>query len=403
MLIEQDSKVDPSKWRIALHVAELKASIIREILKISSQPGVISFAGGLPNQSLFPMDDLKWAMETAVEKYDSTCVQYALSRGIIPLRELLAERATNDDGVESSVDNILMVSGAQQGIEIVARAFIDPGDYILTEYPTYVGALQAFNYYQAQYCCAEMDHDGILIEKAREQIEKHKPKLIYTVSNFQNPTGISMGVERRHQLVELAQQYNIPIIDDNPYGDIRFRGEQVPSLKSIGGDIVVALQTFSKILAPGLRLGWMNGPASIMHHFEKVKQCSDLHTSTIAQYMIYEYLMAGKMEPQIKRISEFYKNKCDLMLQSLEKEFPAGATWTKPDGGLFLWVELPENMSAKELLNKAIERKVAYVYGEPFFPDGGGDNTLRLNFCTPSDEEIREGIKRLGQLIHEEM
>lgn len=402
MLVDQNNKVHTNKWEIAPHVVELKSSIIRDILKISSQPGVISFAGGLPAPELFPLDDMKWAMEKVISTYGPAALQYSISRGLNELRELIAQRAT-ERGTPSEADNIQITAGGQQGLELIARVFIDPGDYVLTELPTYVGAIQAFDYYEAKYVTVEMDEEGMIIGQVKEKIEKYHPKFIYTVSNFQNPTGITMSLERRHQLIELAKKYNIPILDDNPYGDIRFSGEPLPTLKSIGVNEVIALRTFSKILAPGLRIGWMNGPKDIMHHFEKVKQCTDLHTNTLCQYLIYEYVNAGKLEPHIELLKKDYKAKRDTMLKALKETFPSGIKWTEPDGGLFLWVELPTHMSAKDLLPKAVEKKVAYVYGSPFHPNGGGDNTLRLNYSNATHEGIVEGITRLADLFKANM
>lgn len=402
MVVGQNEAVQADLWKIAPHVVKLESSIIREILKISSQPGVISFAGGLPAPELFPMQDLLEAMEQVVTKHGAAAFQYTLSRGITPLREALAARACSR-GAATEVDNVLITAGAQQAIELVARAFIDRGDYIITEYPTYVGALQAFNYYQARYAPVEMDDEGMIIEQVEEKIHQHKPKLIYTVSNFQNPTGITMSMKRRKALIEVATRYNVPIIDDNPYGNIRFAGETMPTLKALGGDQVISLQSFSKIIAPGLRLGWMNGPKTVMGYFEKVKQCTDLHTNTLCQYIIYEYLSSGKLEKHIQRIIKDYRGKRDRMVETMRSSFPDGVRWTEPEGGLFLWVELPENMSAKELLPKAVAMKVAYVYGEPFFPDGKGQNTMRLNFSNATLENIEEGIKRLAKLLKDNM
>jgi 2-aminoadipate transaminase len=402
MLAGMRQKVNPDKWKIATHVIGLETSIIREILKFSSQPGVISFAGGLPAPEMFPIAELRQCAVEVLDKYGPTAVQYSLSRGIPSLRELLAARAA-ERGTPSTIDNILITSGSQQGIELVARAFIDPGDYILTENPTYLGALQAFNYYQARYCTVPMDRDGMSVDAVPEQIEKYHPKLIYSVSNFQNPTGVTMSVARRKRLVEIAASYHVPVVDDNPYSDIRFTGERLPTLKSFGGDQVIALRTFSKTCAPGLRIGWMNGPGSIVAQFEKVKQCADLHTSTFDQHIIFEFVAQGKLEPHIEKIREDYGTKRNLMLDTMRQCFPKGVTWTEPEGGLFLWVELPEHMSSRELFPKALELQVAYVYGGPFYPNGGGDNTLRLNFSNCSHEQIREGIHRLGRLFSENM
>ncbi|MCK4302377.1 MAG: PLP-dependent aminotransferase family protein [candidate division Zixibacteria bacterium] len=395
-----EHSVNTEKWPIAPHVADLESSIIREILKISSQPGVISFAGGLPAPELFPLDDLQQAMEDSVRKYKDACVQYSLTRGIVPLRELMAERTT-ERGTATEVDNLIITSGGQQAIELISCAFIAPGDYIITENPTYVGALQAFNLYQARYAPVEMDDEGMIVDMVEENIRKFNPKLIYTVSNFQNPTGITMSRARREALIDVANRYDIPIVDDDPYGDIRFAGESQPTLKSMGGDTVIAVHTFSKVIAPGLRIGWMNGPKDFIGHIEKIKQCVDLHTNTLCQYMIYEFVKAGKLEPHIEKIKVDYRTKRDAMLETMRETFPAGVKWTEPEGGLFLWVELPQHMSAKDLLPKAVEMKVAYVYGQPFHPDGRGVNTLRMNFSNASLENIKKGTARLGKLISE--
>jgi len=398
MLVEQNDKVHSDLWQVKKHVIDLEASIIREILKISSQPGVISFAGGLPAPELFPVSDLQDIASDLLGKHGASCLQYSLSRGIVPLREHLAERAALR-GTSTNMENILITSGAQQAIELVARAFIEPGDHIITENPTYVGALQAFNYYQARYSTIEIDDDGMLVDQVEDRILRFRPKLIYTVSNFQNPSGVSMSEERRKQLVEVANRYNVPIIDDNPYGDIYFTGRRLKSLKSIGGDEVIALRSFSKTLTPGLRIGWMNGPADIMSHFEKVKQCTDLHTSTFGQYLVYEYLKRGLLEPHIEKIRADYSAKRNIMLDVMDEHFPKAVEWTRPEGGLFLWVVLPKHMSAKDLLPKAIASKVAYVYGQPFFANGGGENTLRLNFSNANPDDIVTGIKKLGKLF----
>ncbi|HOP06760.1 MAG TPA: PLP-dependent aminotransferase family protein [candidate division Zixibacteria bacterium] len=392
------NKVCTDKWPLVDHVVSMETSVIREILKFSSQPGVISFAGGLPAPELFPLEDLKQAMIDTIDKYGASSVQYSLSMGHPLLRELIAKRETIR-GVQSAQENIIITSGGQQAIELLARAFVGPGDYIITENPTYVGALQAFSYYQAKYAPVKMDSEGMLMDELEEKIKKYHPKLIYTISNFQNPTGITMSLKRRHQLVDIATKYNIPVFDDNPYGDIRFTGQPQPPLKSIGGDAVIAIGTFSKTIAPGFRIGWMNGPKDIIPVFEKVKQCTDLHTSTFSQLVLFEYINAGKAEPHVEKIKADYLTKRDIMISAMREHFPEGCTWTEPEGGLFLWVTVPKHVSTKELLPKAIEQKVAFVYGQPFFPDGSGKNTMRLNYSNATHEGIVEGIKRLAKLF----
>ena len=402
MLAEETARAVPEKWPFTPHVMKLETSIIREILKISSQPGVISLAGGYPSPDSFPLEDLKKAAVDAIDEFQSAATQYSLSMGIAQLREAIAKRETKA-GAETKMENILITSGSQQGIELCARAFIDPGDYIITEHPTYVGALQAFNFYQSKYASVEMDENGMLVDQVEDAIKKYHPKLIYTVSTFQNPTGITMSTERKKALIEVALKYNIPIIDDNPYGDLRFSGENIPSMKALGGDAVISLGTFSKIVAPGLRIAWMNCPTKIINIFEKVKQCADLHANTFTQYMIFKYIQTGKLEDHIKKIVANYGAKRNHMLKLMEENFPPEVKWTHPDGGLFLWGELPQPMSGRELLPKAIENKVTYVYGRPFFPDGSGDNTFRLNFSNASLDTITLAIQRLGKVFRENM
>lgn len=390
------------KWGVTSHVLELESSIIREILKLSSQPGVISFAGGLPSPDMFPEEDLKEAAIRAYDNHHDAALQYSLSMGVPAFREIIAEYCGRRIP-ELKADNIIITSGSQQGLDLVGRVFLDPGDYIICESPTYVGALQAFNFYQARYATVDMDEYGMIVDQLEEKIKKYKPKFIYVVPNFQNPSGITMSLKRRIQLIEIANRYNIPVIDDNPYGDLRFEGEPLPSLRALGGDTVISLSTFSKICAPGYRIAWLIAPADIMQIFERVKQCSDLHTSTFGQMVLLEYMKMNKLDSHIQNICECYKHRRDVMVSGIREHFPEEAKFVLPQGGLFLWMTLPNGMSGKELLNKAVDAKVAYVYGSPFFPNGGGEDTLRLNFSNAADEMIQDGIKRLGRIIKENM
>jgi len=402
MLAEEAVKAVPEKWPFTPHVMTLETSIIREILKVSSLPGVISLAGGYPSPDMFPLEDLRKAANDAIDEYKSTATQYSFSMGVPQLREAIAKRES-DRGAETKMENIMITSGSQQGIELCARAFIDPGDYIVTENPTYVGALQAFNFYRAKYATVEMDDKGMLVDQVEDAIKKYNPKFIYTVSTFQNPTGITMTTDRKKALIDVALKYNIPIVDDDPYGDLRFSGEALPSMKALGGDAVISLGTFSKIVAPGLRIAWMNSPEKIAKIFEKVKQCADLHSNTFTQYMIYKYIEAGKLDDHIQEIIASYGAKRDLMLKLMDDLFPSEIKYTRPDGGLFLWGELPEGMSGSELLPKAVEEKVTYVYGRPFFPNGSGDNTFRLNFSNATMETITLAIERLAKVFNDNM
>jgi len=399
---DTETMTTPAKWGVTPHVMELETSIIREILKLSSQPGVISFAGGLPAPEMFPVEDLKEAGIRALDTHRDGALQYSLSMGVPEFRQAIAEY-TCKRIPEISADNIIITSGSQQGLDLVGRAFIDPGDYIVCEAPTYVGALQAFDFFQARYATVGMDEEGMIVDEVEGAIKKYNPKVIYVVPNFQNPSGITMSLRRREQLVEISKQYNIPIVDDNPYGDLRFSGEPVPSICSLGGDMVISLSTFSKIVAPGFRIAWLIARKDMMPVFEKVKQCGDLHTSTYGQMVLLEYMKMGKLDEHIQKICRTYGARRDLMIKAIEEYFPPEVEFTRPEGGLFLWLTLPNGMSSKELLPKAVENKVAYVYGSPFFPNGGGEDTLRLNFSNANDEMIVEGIKRLGRLITENM
>ena len=390
------------RWGVVPHVLSLESSIIREILKISSQPGVISFAGGYPAPEMLPEADLKEAAIRAIDKYHHNALQYSLSMGVIEFREAIAEYARKRIP-EVKAENILITTGSQQGLDIVGRAFIDPGDCLVCEAPTYVGALQAFNFYQATYVTVDMDENGMVVDKLESAIKTCKPKFIYVVPNFQNPSGVTMSLKRRLQLIELANKYYLPIVDDNPYGDLRFEGEPVASLRALGGDTVISLSTFSKIVAPGFRIAWLIAPADMMPIFERVKQCCDLHTNTFGQMVLLEYLRMGKLDTHIEKLRRTYGARRDLMVKAIGEYFPPEVKFNKPQGGLFLWIMLPQGMSAKNLLPKAVAAKVAYVYGSPFFPNGGGENTMRLNFSHASEEQIVEGIKRLGKIITENM
>jgi len=387
-------------WVYPEYILSLQPSVIREILKISNRPGVISFAGGLPAPELFPLEEIIESSKRAIEKYKSDALQYSLSMGVLKLREALSQRFSAREE-NHDPDSIQITSGAQQAVEIVTRAFVEPGDTILTEYPTYVGALQIFQYQKAKIVWAEMDDQGMIAEQVEEQVIRHKPKLIYVVSNFQNPTGITMSYERRLALIDIAERYGIPIVDDDPYGDLRFTGEDVPSLKSLGGDAVISIGTVSKILAPGLRIGWVNARKDLINILVKLKQADDLHAGTLNQYIFNDFLERNLLDPHIARIRAHYGDKRDLMLSEMKKNFPKTVSWTSPEGGLFLWVTLPEHLSAIDIFNQAVERKVAFVIGQPFYPDGKTLNTFRINYATASKSDILEGIKRLSEILKE--
>ncbi len=385
-------------WIFSVRAQEMKSSAIREILKITEKPDVISFAGGLPAPELFPIKQLKKACEKVLDNYGPKALQYSLTSGVLPLRQILAERLSQK-GMTLTEDNIFITGGSQQGLDLAGRVFLDNRSVIICESPTYLGAIQAFNAYNPQYVTVDMDKEGMIVEQLEENIKKYKPRFIYVVSNFQNPSGATLSLKRRKDLIGLAKEYYIPIIDDNPYGELRYVGEDVPSLKSLGGDLVIELGTCSKIVSPGLRIGWVAASTEVMTMFERMKQGADLHTNTFAQYVLYEYIKAGNLDSHIQEIKVAYSERRDVMIEALKEHFPENVTWVEPKGGLFLWVELPQEISATKLLDEAVKQKVAYVPGKPFYPYEDKDNTLRLNFSNASPDMIREGIKRLGQVF----
>jgi DNA-binding transcriptional MocR family regulator len=388
------------KWPFSMKAVGLEANIIREILKISSRPGLINFAGGLPAPELFPETDLKLAANRALDKWGPTMLQYSITAGVTELREAIARRMSEHVRMNFTADIIQITSGSQQGLDLIGRVFLNQGDYVLTERPTYLGALQAFNLVGAKYCTAELEDDGINITEAEEQIKKYNPKLIYIVPNFQNPAGLTTSTEKREAIVNLAKKYQIPIIDDNPYGELRYSGEPQASFKEIGGNAVIQLGTFSKIIAPGFRIGFLAACPEVMETIEKVKQSTDLHSNAFSQYMLLEYIESGRLDDyHIPLLCEEYGKRRDTMIEAMEKEFPSGVTFTRPEGGLFLWVTLPEKVAVSKMLNPAVEAGVAFVPGKPFYPHGDTDRHLRLNFCNASHEKIREGIKRLANVF----
>ena len=378
-------------WTYSQTAHEMKSSAIREILKITERPDVISFAGGLPAPELFPDRNLLKACTKVLDEYGSKALQYSLTLGVLPLRKTIAERLIQKGCTALTEENICITSGSQQGLDLTGRVFLDKGSVVICESPTYLGAIQAFNAQNPQYVTVDMDNDGMMVDQVEEKIKKYKPRFIYVVSTFQNPTGITLSLERRKHLIKLAEEYYIPIIDDNPYGDLRYVGEDIPSLKSLGGDLVIELGTCSKIVSPGLRIGWVAATKEVMTMFERMKQGADLHTNTFAQYILYEYIQAGNLDRHIQLIKTAYSQRRDVMIKALKEYFPENVKWIEPKGGLFLWVELPKEISATALLEEAVNQRVAYVPGKPFYPYEDKDNTLRLNFSNANEEMIIEG------------
>jgi 2-aminoadipate transaminase len=389
----------------------MKASAIRELLKVTEQPDMISFGGGFPASEVFPVEEFKRACNYVLEHNGASALQYGGTDGYVPLREMIA-RHSNQIGINVDVDNILITSGSQQALDLLGKIFINRGDRILVESPTYLGALQAWNAYGAEYITVPTDDQGMRTDMLEEAL-RIGPKFIYVLPNFQNPTGTTLPVERRQQLIELADRYGVPIIEDDPYGQLRFEGEDLPAVELLDSRMreqngtytgnVIYLSTFSKILAPGLRLAWVIAPKEVMRKLSLAKQGTDLHTSTFNQIVTHEVGQHGFIDQHVKLIQKVYCERRNAMLDALEEHMPEEISWTHPQGGLFLWLTLPEQFNATEMLPEAIEEKVAYVPGEFFHPDGSGKNTMRLNFSFCCPERINEGIYRLGKAFKKKL
>ena len=398
--------------RFALRTDNIGSSAIREMLKFTSQPDVISFAGGMPAPEVFPTEKFKEACDVVLTEMGDNALQYGTTEGYQPLREMIAKNATKY-GIQISADNVMITSGSQQALDLLGRIFINRGDRVLVESPTYLGAIQAWNAYGVKYVTIPSDQDGMRTDLLESRL-RMGIKFIYVLPNFQNPTGVTLSRERRKQLIEIADAYGVPIVEDDPYGQLRFEGEHLPPVVVLDDEMrakevpiysgnVIYTSTFSKILAPGLRLAWVVAPCEVIKKLVQAKQGADLHTSTFNQYLAYEVANTQWMKSHIKIIRSTYKERRDTMLSALEKYMPEGVHWTHPKGGLFLWGTLPEGMDANVIFKSAVESRVAFVPGTSFHPLGGGENTMRLNFSNSKPEMIEEGIKRLAEVIKKDM
>ncbi len=400
----------PWEYRYAHRIRSMGSSVIRELLKLTEQPDIISFGGGLPAPEVFPLKEFRDACNTVLATQGAQALQYSTTEGYRPLREMIA-RHTTRYMVPVTPDNILITSGSQQALDFVGRLFVNRGDYIVVESPTYLGALQAWNAYGAQYIPVPMDEDGMIVDKLEEAL-RYGPKFIYVLPNFQNPSGFTLSLERRKKVIELADKYGVPIVEDDPYGQLRYEGEHIQSIVHLDSEFrgydgacysgnVIYLSTFSKLLAPGLRLAWVIAPLEVIRKLVMTKQAADLHTSSFNQYVAYEVGKGGFLDEHVNLIRRVYKERRDVMLEMMEEMFPPEVHWTHPQGGMFLWGILPEYMDAAEVLKVALERKVAFVPGGSFHAGGGGKNTMRLNFSYSDPDTIREGITRLGVTLKE--
>jgi DNA-binding transcriptional MocR family regulator len=386
--------------KFANRMEGMKGSAIRELLKLTEMPDIISFAGGLPAPELFPVKEMEQVSMRVLEEDGRSALQYNATDGYLPLREKIAKRSKKL-GFEADAKDILITAGSQQGLDFSAKIFINEGDVIICESPSYLGALSAFKAYQPKFVEIPMDEDGMIIEELEKALAAYpNTKFIYTIPDFQNPTGRTMSLERRKRLMELATKYAIPVVEDNPYGELRFEGKIMPSLKCFDpNNLVILLGTFSKILAPGMRLGWVIASPEILQKYNVVKQGADLQCSSIAQRQVNMFMEMFDIEAHIEKIIKVYGNRKNIMIETMKKEFPSNVSFTNPDGGLFAWATFPKEIDASELFKKTIEQKVAFVPGEPFYPNGGNANHCRLNYSCMSEDKIVEGITRLGKVL----
>jgi 2-aminoadipate transaminase len=374
-------------------------SFIREILKVTEDPDIISFAGGLPNPKSFPVKEVEEAVSKVLSSNGAEILQYSTTEGYKPLREYIAQRYQKN-GLKVEAEQVLITNGSQQGIDLTGKVFLNKGDNVLVESPTYLAAIQSFGLLEAQFKSVPLLEDGADLEELKRVLDNNEIKLFYSVPSFQNPTGISYSLDKRKQLAHILKEEKTVFVEDNPYGEIRFLGREVPPVKSYLEQGVL-LGSFSKIVSPGMRLGWITAPEEVMERLVIAKQASDLHSNYFTQRVVYQYLSDNDVDQHIKKIKEMYRNQRNLMVEMIEEYFPEEVNYTQPEGGMFLWVTLPEGLSALKLFDLAIKENVAFVPGKAFYADGGGDNTLRLNFSNSSEEKIEEGIKRLGQAIHQ--
>ena len=388
--------------RFAERTHNMMSSIIREILKLALQPDIISFAGGMPAAELFLIREFEQACQYVLTHDGVRALQYGTTEGYPPLKQYLVEKMKEYD-VPAEQENILLVNGSQQALDLIGKIFINPGDVVLTEGPTYLGAIQAFRAYQARLVTVPLDEEGIQTGKLEEALERHPVKFIYVLPNFHNPAGVTMTLERRLKLVELAARYGVFIVEDDPYGELRFEGQDITPLVVLHKENVLYLSTFSKTLSPGIRLGWIVAPSKIIAKLVQAKQGSDLHTSTFVQMVTNDICQRGILRSHVKTIREVYRERREAMLAAMERHFPPGVTWTRPQGGLFLWVQVPEHIDTTEFLNLALQEKVAFVPGRAFYPDDDGQNAMRLTFATADPERIEEGIKRLERALTREL
>jgi 2-aminoadipate transaminase len=391
---------NPIQWRFAERAEQLQSSFIREILKITQRPEIISFAGGLPSPATFPVDEMRQAFDKVLSNQGKVALQYGPTDGYLPLRQWIAD-SLSKDGARIAPEQVLMVSGSQQALDLMGKVLIDEGSRVLVETPSYLGALQAFSVYRPQFTSVDTDDHG-LVPSSIDGVADGA-RLLYALPNFQNPTGRTLSAERRVELVETCARHALPLIEDDPYGALSYKGDPLPKMVAMNPDGVIYMGSFSKVLTPGIRLGYVVAPPVLARRLELAKQAADLHTSQLTQMVVHEVIKDGFLERHIPTIRTLYGNQCQAMLDALDQHFPAGVSWTRPEGGMFIWVTLPKHIDAMALLEEALRHHVAFVPGAPFYANTPETNTMRLSFVTVPPERIREGVAVLGKLISAKM
>jgi 2-aminoadipate transaminase len=383
----------------ATRMKHVDDSFIREILKVTDRPEVISFAGGLPNPKLFPVTALAEAAGKVIKDYGKQALQYSITEGYLPLREFIADRYFQKEGLRIDPDEILIVNGSQQAIDLVSKVFLNKGDHVIIEKPGYVGAIQSISLYEPVFHSVALTEEGADCKELEAVLGDNPIRMMYAIPNFQNPSGITYSRATRSTMANLLRKHSVFLLEDNPYGDLRFMGIHNRPIKSELGDLSILMGSFSKITVPGIRLGWVCAEKKVMQKLKIVKQAADLHSNYLAQRILYEYLKENSLDDHIATINRAYKSQRDCMVSELENRLPADVTYTRPEGGMFLWVTLPAGKSSIRLFELAIKKNVAFVPGQAFHLNGEGDNSFRLNFSNSDTDQITEGIGRLAAVI----
>lgn len=382
-------------------IKNVPKSFIREILKVIDDPEIISFAGGLPNKDLFPVEEIRKAADYQFDNFGKEVLQYSTTEGYLPLRQYIADRFNKRNNLNISVDEVLITHGSQQALDLIGKIFLNDEDCIAIEEPGYLGAIQCLSVFSKNFKTIKLNDDGLNLEELKKILEKYSPKLLYVVPNFQNPSGITYTDQNREEIANILKRYNTYLIEDDPYGELRFEGEQANTFKKLLPEQSIILGSFSKIVAPGFRLGWVIAPKEVMSNLVTAKQAADLHSNYVGQRIIYQFLKDNELDKHISKIKERYGSQKKAMIESIKKHFPKNIKYTNPEGGMFLWVTLPNNYSAMELFEKTIKAKVAFVPGDPFYVNKTNVNTLRINYSCSDEQTIEEGIKRLASCIKE--